>query len=222
MGAPTDVLSRIDEIERELRGLSDEVHEIRALVTRAAAGTRPLRHALADVRRRRPSSRSLRLHLSVRPLPAPECAHRVRRRPAPAAHSRRGRRPSMPAKPPRTSARPRSSPQDWDLLGPRGFAIIGGAVTAFGIILLFVLAANRGWITPDDAGRVRCLRLGGAPSASRSGCGRATASCRCRSAPPAQASQVATRRWPPRQPATTSCPTGSRSRSPVASPRSPS
>src|SRR4029079_2032358 len=36
---------------------------------------------------------------------------------------------------------------DWDLLGPRGFAIIGGAVTAFGIVLLFVLAANRGWIT---------------------------------------------------------------------------
>ena len=42
----------------------------------------------------------------------------------------------------------RAARQDWDLLGPRGFAIIGGAVTAFGIILLFVLAANRGWITP--------------------------------------------------------------------------
>ena len=33
-------------------------------------------------------------------------------------------------------------------LGPRGFAVVGGAVTALGVILLFVLAANRGWITP--------------------------------------------------------------------------
>ena len=38
--------------------------------------------------------------------------------------------------------------RDWDLLGPRGFAVVGGAVTALGVILLFVLAANRGWITP--------------------------------------------------------------------------
>ena len=37
MGAPTDVLIRIDEIEIELRGLSTEVHEIRALVTQSAA-----------------------------------------------------------------------------------------------------------------------------------------------------------------------------------------
>ena len=36
MAAPTDVLSRIDEIEGELRGLSAELHEIRALVTQAA------------------------------------------------------------------------------------------------------------------------------------------------------------------------------------------
>ena len=36
MAAPTDVLSRIDEIEGELRGLSAELHELRALVTQAA------------------------------------------------------------------------------------------------------------------------------------------------------------------------------------------
>ena len=64
------------------------------------------------------------------------------------------RAPSIPARPaiPAEPARPRRTAAqlaaDWDLLGPRGFAIIGGAVTAFGIILLFVLAANRGWITP--------------------------------------------------------------------------
>jgi uncharacterized membrane protein len=38
----------------------------------------------------------------------------------------------------------------WQLLGPRGFAIVGGAVTALGIGLLFVLAANRGWIGPAE------------------------------------------------------------------------
>ena len=58
--------------------------------------------------------------------------------------------PSIPSKPPRARRTVGSQlAQDWDLLGPRGFAIIGGAVTAFGIILLFVLAANRGWITPE-------------------------------------------------------------------------
>ena len=36
MAAPTDVLSRIDEIESELRGLSAELHELRELVTQAA------------------------------------------------------------------------------------------------------------------------------------------------------------------------------------------
>ena len=36
MGAPNDVLIRIDEIEEELHGLSDELHEIRALVVRAS------------------------------------------------------------------------------------------------------------------------------------------------------------------------------------------
>ena len=56
--------------------------------------------------------------------------------------------PAIPAKPARTRRTAAQLAADWDLLGPRGFAIIGGAVTAFGIILLFVLAANRGWITP--------------------------------------------------------------------------
>ena len=60
-------------------------------------------------------------------------------RPAPAPAS------VEPAEPRRNLA---ELARDWDLLGPRGFAIVGGAVTALGVILLFVLAANRGWITP--------------------------------------------------------------------------
>jgi hypothetical protein len=56
--------------------------------------------------------------------------------------------------------------REWELLGPRGFAIVGGAVTALGIILLFVLATNRGWITPT----MRVL-MGAAVSAFAVGAG---------------------------------------------------
>src|SRR6185436_19908901 len=38
----------------------------------------------------------------------------------------------------------------FDLLGARGLAVAGGAVTALGITLLFVLAAERGWIGPEE------------------------------------------------------------------------
>ena len=229
MAAPTDVLTRIDEIEGELRGLSAELHELRALVTQAAVAPAaepapPGPGAARGARRRSrppvdPAARleaaiaAARIHLSEgersaaldeleraiefsrtdpqalrrleidprghRPLPvvrahagrrarrdgarrrargreaapAPRLPRRGRaarrpRRPR-RRRSRRSRPPAIPAEAgPDARARPRSSPPDWDLLGPRGFAIIGGAVTAFGIILLFVLAANRGWITP--------------------------------------------------------------------------
>ncbi len=45
----------------------------------------------------------------------------------------------------------------WQLLGPRGFAIVGGAVTALGIGLLFVLATNRGWIGPAERVLLRAV-----------------------------------------------------------------
>ena len=68
---------------------------------------------------------------------------------APVAHVAAAPSPAPPAAPPRPPRRGVADlARDWDLLGPRGFAIVGGAVTALGIILLFVLAANRGWITP--------------------------------------------------------------------------
>lgn len=52
--------------------------------------------------------------------------------------------PALPPRPPRRSLGQLA--KDWDLVGPRGFAIVGGAVLALGIGLFFVLAANRGWI----------------------------------------------------------------------------
>ena len=71
MGAPADVLSRIDEIENELRGLSAEVHDIRALVTGAAvAPVAPVWQALAPAPPVDPAARleasisAARIHLS--------------------------------------------------------------------------------------------------------------------------------------------------------------
>ena len=78
---------------------------------------------------------------SLRPAPRP---------PTPPT-SAPARAPAPPvAPPPRTRATAGELVERWQLLGPRGFAIVGGAVTALGIGLLFVLAANRGWIGPAE------------------------------------------------------------------------
>ncbi len=53
-----------------------------------------------------------------------------------------------------------------ELTGPRAFAVAGGAVTLLGVIFLFVLAANRGWVGP--AARVA---LGAAASLAAVGIG---------------------------------------------------
>ena len=220
MGAPTDVLSRIDEIESELaRALGRGARHPGARHP-GCCGTRC--SCLATPRAGCRAGGRGQMTPTAAPVAQPEAPVATPPPVAPRAPSIPAR-PSIPAKPAKASGA-RSAAQlaaDWDLLGPRGFAIIGGAVTAFGIILLFVLAANRGWITPEMR-----VAFGAAsrrpPSALRSGCARATASCRCRSAPPAQASRVATQRLPPRPPVTSSCPTGWRCRSRAASRRSPS
>ena len=56
-------------------------------------------------------------------------------------------KPPAPPKPPRRTLGELA--RDWDLVGARGFAIVGGAVMALGIGLFFVLAANRGWINEE-------------------------------------------------------------------------
>ena len=59
-------------------------------------------------------------------------------------------KPPAPPKPPKPPKRTLSElARDWDLVGARGFAIVGGAVMALGIGLFFVLAANRGWINEE-------------------------------------------------------------------------
>ncbi len=66
------------------------------------------------------------------------------RTPPPAPAIRR----STPARRPRPSVDLGALLVRFDLLGARGLAIAGGAVTALGITLLFVLATEQGWIGP--------------------------------------------------------------------------
>ena len=224
MGTRDDVLVRIDEIEAELRGLFAELHDLRALVGRAAelpvaeATLAPVAPPAAAAPAPRPPTPVSTPHLSAakrretaifsarillsdgRPHDAlgeleraivaarasgdrdglerlgAELQGIARYRPRirdralalaevarttptdvgaapiahpPIAHVAPAHRPAAPAAPPGPPRRGVVDlARDWDLLGPRGFAIVGGAVTALGIILLFVLATNRGWITP--------------------------------------------------------------------------
>ena len=142
-------------------------------ITRAAGdreGLERLAQELQGIARYRPSVRARALELASlaraaatdlglgspaphpparsRPVPTPPAGPQAAVRPAPASpRAARVGAPSAPPKPPRRG--PAELARDWELVGPRGFAIVGGAVTALGIILLFVLAANNGWITPS-------------------------------------------------------------------------
>ena len=205
MGTHGDIVVRIDEIESELRRLSGEIQEIRALTTEAIPSPAPdpapaparprtaresISHArwllsegragdalaeldaaiaaargdgealsrlaaeLDGIARYRPTVRAQARELAdlsrasmggpVTPPPAVAPAPPAAAPPA-RPLPRRAPAPVEPAEPRRSLA---DLARDWDLLGPRGFAVVGGAVTALGIILLFVLATNRGWITP--------------------------------------------------------------------------
>src|SRR6476620_317429 len=66
--------------------------------------------------------------------------------PRPAAQTARPAPPPLPPPPPR-------EPMDWGALAARVFtartlAWAGGIATVLGIVLLFVMAASRGWVTP--------------------------------------------------------------------------
>ena len=129
---------RLDSIERRIDGLRDELTEVRALSRAVAHEAEAAEPAPVAVDQPsvwppplRPAARS-----PLVPTPAATTPARAPARPA--------------APPPRTRATAGELVERWQLLGPRGFAIVGGAVTALGIGLLFVLAANRGWIGPAE------------------------------------------------------------------------
>jgi len=58
----------------------------------------------------------------------------------------------LPSLPVRAPSEPRQARDLATLSEPRALAFAGGVVTLFGIVLVFVLAANRGWIGPS----IRC------------------------------------------------------------------
>ncbi|HSC92603.1 MAG TPA: DUF2339 domain-containing protein [Gaiellaceae bacterium] len=124
---PAAVLSRLDDAERRVRSLERELRELRALVAAPqpaqAAAASPAAAAAAPVAR------------PVATQPPPVAA------PAPAAPPAR----AAETRPPRLPALTVS-----DLLGARGLAWAGGIVTLLGVVFLFVLAVNRGWIGPAE------------------------------------------------------------------------
>ena len=143
--APGSALAeRLDAIEHRIDGLRDELAEVRLLAIVAAMETEAPTPSEAQA----PGPVVREVPPVASPPPAREPVRRVAA-PPPRPH------PSPPAPEPQAPAsRPLPRVGDlverWQLLGPRGFAIVGGAVTALGIGLLFVLAANRGWIGPAE------------------------------------------------------------------------
>jgi len=121
---------RLDAVQRQLNALQREVEELRALAGRAPAA-------------------------EPEPAPAPELP------PEPVPFFPPPPPPSTmwPAPRPVTERRsaPRSAPritlpklEAADLMGARTLAVAGGIVTLLGVVLLFVLAVNRGWIGPVE------------------------------------------------------------------------
>ena len=90
------------------------------------------------------------------PMPTPAPSPYVVPRRLPAAPAPVAQRPVTPPAPPRpqVAPRPQREPVNWSKLAEQAFAArtlawAGGIATALGIALLFVLAASRGWVTPE-------------------------------------------------------------------------
>ena len=140
----SDQSQEIAGLHVTVRLLTERIEQLEQVVSRLAPRAR--RRAGPRARRRRPS-----LLEPSRGPPAP----RPRRRRRPRRRSLRQRRgqtfpPLQPPPPPR----PPSPPFDWgklaeQLFAARTLAWAGGVATALGIVLLFVMAASRGWITPS-------------------------------------------------------------------------
>jgi uncharacterized membrane protein len=119
------VLTRLDDLERRLDGLGQELRQLRAEVSEAPAAPAPA------------------------PAPTP-----TRPPPSPAATQRAWAPPTEPSKrrEPRFWDRELELPKVElaDVLGARALAWAGGIVTLLGVLFFFVLAVNRGWIGPVE------------------------------------------------------------------------
>jgi uncharacterized membrane protein len=114
-------VTRLEVLEQRLAALEHEVADLRIQVRGPEAAARE--HPTTVVPER-----------EIRPQAPPP-------RPAPAPASR----PARPTRP----ARPRREYDLSKLFGAFGLAVAGGIVTVLGIVFLFVLAVNRGWINPE-------------------------------------------------------------------------
>lgn len=166
---PADAVvgGRLQDFERRLRALETELVELRALAGGATAAEPEERVAAAS-----PEAPVTPPPVTVggweprRETPEPAPAERP---PAP------GEQPPAPVREPwheRVLAGERERISGLgekslsDLVGARALAAAGGVVTFLGIVLFFVLAVNRGWVSPE----LRCL-LGALASAAVYGFG---------------------------------------------------
>src|SRR5947207_4522974 len=128
--------------------MSDQSHEIAGLHVTLRQLTERIEHLEQVVARLAPEPEA-----PQRPAPVPELAAQPSRPPQAEPWAYR-RTPAQPSTPTPQPPRPPSPPFDWgklaeQLFAARTLAWAGGVATTLGIILLFVMAASRGWITPS-------------------------------------------------------------------------
>ena len=124
---------KITGLEQTVRALTQRVWRLEQAVTELSV----------DALRATPPRPTATPAPAPAPTPAPTPAATV---PAPARVTPPSLPPPLPPKPPKP-------PFDWGKLGEQLFAArtlawAGGVATVLGIVLLFVMAASRGWITP--------------------------------------------------------------------------
>ena len=158
--------ARLDRLERDLARVAQELAEVRAFVSADAAAATPA-VGPPPVAEPPPVAWARVEAPPVAPPPvAPTTPPRAAAPPPPPPAPPRPAPQKPPAPPPPPRRTLGELARDWDLVGARGFAIVGGAVMALGIGFFFVLAANRGWI-----GAQARVALGAAASALVFGAG---------------------------------------------------
>jgi uncharacterized membrane protein len=131
----TAVEDRLDAVQRQLNALQREVDELRALAgatveDEPAAFVNPDPSIFEVVTKPEPDAVPA---WTPPPWPPPQQA-----KPRPAKTRERSRNLTLP------------TIETADLMGARSLAIAGGIVMLLGVVLLFVLAVNRGWIGPEE------------------------------------------------------------------------
>lgn len=104
-----------------------------------------LDRAEADLARLERELRTIRALATTTAVPEPETPAAVVLPPEPAPEPV----PASPVSPPR-QPRQRREIDLAELIGPRALAWAGGVVTLLGVVFIFALAANRGWIGPAE------------------------------------------------------------------------